>query len=150
MSTGLHVRESSGTVEHCRFEENEVGLRFNSSRLDVRDNLFLGNGAGIRFHFGLPRIAGNVFRGNGTGVFVTDDPGTFTLAGNRFEGNRDYALKLGEPVDEDVPAPGNWWGPAGEAGVPAAVFDRADAEHLGRVLVDPVLAPPPPDPAVPD
>ncbi len=148
--TGLHLRETAGTVEHCRFEGNAVaGLRLNTAKLTVRDNLFAGNGAGIRFHYGEPEIAGNLFRGNDKGIFITDDPRKFSITGNDFTDNAEYNLTLGEEVAGDVPAPGNWWGTVAEKEIEKKLFDKEDDPALGRVIYLPLAVRPSKDPDVP-
>ncbi len=155
--TGLHLRDSSGSIEHSRFEGNRVGLRFNTSKLAVRDNLFLHNGAGLRFHYGEPEISGNTFRENDKAIFITDDPRSFSISGNTFIDSREYDLSLGETVEQDIPITGNFFGGSGKEGPgtlatkqrPPKLFDRATSPHLGRVIWEPAAAKPLPEPAIP-
>jgi hypothetical protein len=149
LATGLHLSGTTGRVAHTRFEGNDVGLRFNTSPLTVDSCLFRANRFGLRFHLGEPDVRASRFERNATAVFVSDEAGKHRFSGNAFASSRDYDVSLGEGVETDVTFTGNWWENNRELPSPTKLYDRADSPHLGRVLFDPVLGDPPPNPTTP-
>ncbi len=137
-ATGIHAREAGKViVKDSVFTSNEVGLRFSRSDVQITGNVFELNNAGLRFHEDGGIVSGNLFDSNGTGIFVTDIPENVTLTGNTFRANRDYHIKLGIHVTEDVEIMG------GEFVVPKGmvvedlVFDKEDDPDLGKVILLP-------------
>jgi len=134
-ATGIHAREAGKViVRDSVFTSNEVGLRFSRSDVEITGNVFELNNTGMRFHEDGGIVSGNLFDSNSTGIFVTDNPENVTLAGNTFRANRDYHVKLGIHVSEDVEVRGGDFElPEGKT-VGDMVFDREDEEELGRVI----------------
>jgi len=64
------------------------------------------------------------------------------LRRNNFRSSADYHVKLGECQPADVEAPGNWWGTGQVAEIERLIYDRLDADYLGRVRYDPPAAGP--------
>ncbi|MCK5351953.1 hypothetical protein KAJ77_05210, partial [bacterium] len=69
--------------------------------------------------------------------FVTDNPEKVTLTDNTFRASRDYHVKLGIHVTEDVEILGGKFELPGGKTVGDMVFDREDDEELGRVILLP-------------
>jgi len=110
-----------------------VGLRFSRSAVEITGNVFELNNTGMRFHEDGGIVSSNLFDSNGTGIFVTDNPRYVTLTGNTFRASRDYHLKLGIHVTEDVQVEGGTFEvPEGKT-VGDMVFDHDDDNDLGRV-----------------
>jgi len=137
-ATGIHAREAGEViVRNSVFTSNLVGIRFSSSNVKITNNVFELNNAGLRFHEDGGIVSGNLFDSNGTGVFVTRPHEKVTLTGNTFRASRDYHVKLGIRVIEDVEILG------GEFEVPEGrvvgdmVFDKEDDADLGRVILLP-------------
>ncbi len=137
-ATGLHAREAGWvSVADCAFERNLVGLRFSSTRIMARDNLFRYNDAGLRFHEFGGTVEGNTFEGNNTAVFVTGNPEGVFLKNNVFRASRDYHVKLGIHVTDDVVVKGGALRVPEGKKVGDLVFDREDDGDLGRVIFFP-------------
>jgi nitrous oxidase accessory protein NosD len=129
-------------VKESVFTGNGVGLRFHSTPILVSGNTFSDNGTGLRFHFGTPTITGNRFIGNGTAIFISQDPGETVITGNDFIDSMDYHVSLGEMVDADIEATGNYWGSADPAEVAEMFYDASKWDHLGRVIREPAATSP--------
>jgi hypothetical protein len=138
----VHAHRTPLLVERCRFERNGIGLRFTGDAITIRGNRFAGNGTAVRYWESSPEIAGNDFAGNATAIFVREGSPRTVLAGNNFIGSADYHVKLGELQAADIDAPQNWWGTADRAQIERLVYDREDADYLGRVRYDPPAAGP--------
>ncbi len=135
-ATGIHAREAgSVTVKDTVFTSNLVGFRFSRSNVTVTDNVFELNNAGIRFHENGGLVSDNLFDSNAVGIFVTDLPQDVTIRNNTFSNSRDYHIKLGIHVTEDVLVQG------GEFEVPEGkitedfIFDKEDDLDLGKVIL---------------
>ncbi|MDT8394861.1 MAG: right-handed parallel beta-helix repeat-containing protein [bacterium] len=137
-STGIHAREAGDVVvRDCAFERNDVGLRFSSTNMSVRGNAFRYNDAGLRFHEFGGTVEGNTFEGNNTAIFVTDNPENVALKNNTFSESRDYHVKLGIHVTEDVEVEGGAFDlPKGKV-LGDVIFDKEDDGDLGRVVIVP-------------
>jgi hypothetical protein len=132
----VHAHRTPLLVEHCRFERNEIALRFTGGPVTIRKNLFAANGTAIRYWESSPEIVANSFDGNGTAVFVREGSASTVLTGNNFLASADYHVKLGEAQDADVDARENWWGTTRGEEIERLIFDRGDADYLGRVRYD--------------
>ena len=133
----VHAHRTPLTVEDCRLEHNGIGLRFTGGPVAIRRNRFEGNGTAVRYWESSPEIAANVFAGNGTAVFVREGSARSVLSGNDFSSSTDYHVKLGELQAADVEARGNWWGTGRRDEIERLIYDRQDADYLGRVRYDP-------------
>ncbi|HWR96878.1 MAG TPA: right-handed parallel beta-helix repeat-containing protein [Candidatus Methanoperedens sp.] len=132
----VHAHRTPLVVERCRFEDNAIGVRFTGDPVAIRRSAFARNGTALRYWESSPEITGNGFEGNGTAVFVREGSARSVLAGNNFLASADYHVKLGESQHADVDAGGNWWGSARPDDVERLIFDRLDADYLGRVRYD--------------
>jgi hypothetical protein len=137
--SALHSRQSVVTVEHSRFSENHVGVRFHDTRLLLENNLFENNGTAIRFHFGAPVIRNNLIRHNNKGLFISEEPRDYQIENNSFIGNSSYQVSLGEGVRNRVDLPNNYWSESAGAPLEARFFDGRTDTWLGRVEYLPVL-----------
>ena len=137
-ATGIHIREAGDViVRDSVFSSNLVGIRFSSSNVEITNNVFELNNAGLRFHEYGGIVSGNLFDSNGTGLFVTRPPENVVLTGNTFRGSRDYHVKLGIRVIDDVEILGGEFVlPEGKT-VGDMLFDKEDDEDLGRVILLP-------------
>jgi hypothetical protein len=138
----LHVHRTPLAVEHCRFERNEIALRFTGDPVAIRGNRFAGNGTAIRYWESSPEVSENQFEGNGTALFVREGSPHTVVARNNFLASADYHVKLGEGQPADVDARGNWWGTTRADVLERLIYDRLDADYLGRVRYDPMAAQP--------
>jgi hypothetical protein len=137
-ATGIHAREAGRvTVRNSVFTSNEVGLRFSSSDVEITHNVFELNNTGMRFHEDGGIVSGNLFDSNGTGIFVTDIPENVTIKDNTFRASRDYHVKLGIHVTEDVEIMGGEFELSEGRTVGGMVFDKGDDEDLGAVIIIP-------------
>lgn len=141
--SAIHCREATVEVTESLFENNQVGIRFHTSKMTIEHNLLRGNETGIRFHFGAPVVRGNRFEQNRVNLFVTAHPRDYLFEGNRFGAPQEYQVVLGEEVMEDVRLANNDWGGAPAAAVVERFFDGRRTAYLGRVLIEPVLVAPP-------
>jgi hypothetical protein len=135
-ATGIHAREAGKvTIRDSVFTSNEVGLRFSRSDVEITGNVFELNTTGMRFHEDGGIVSGNLFDSNATGIFVTDKPENVTITGNTFRASRDYHIKLGIHVTEDVEVlGGDFKIPEGKT-VGDMVFDEEDDRDLGKVIL---------------
>jgi hypothetical protein len=134
-ATGIHAREAGKViVRDSVFTSNEVGLRFSSSDVEITGNVFELNNTGMRFHEDGGIVSGNLFDANGTGLFVTDIPKDVTLTDNTFRASRDYHVKLGIHVTEDVEVMGGDFELSEGKTAGDLVFDKEDDSDLGRVI----------------
>ena len=136
-ATGVHARETDRfEIQGCLLEDNEVGLRFSRSEVLIRNNRFQNNATGMRFHDFGGTVRSNQFIHNGTAVFVTDNPKDVKLEGNTFKGSVDYHIKLGIHVTEDITLEGGIFEIPDGMEIGELVFDKEDAEELGKVIID--------------
>jgi hypothetical protein len=133
----VHAHRTALVVEESRFERNDVGLRFTGGPVAIRRNRFADNGTAVRYWESSPEIRANEFEGNGTAIFVREGSARSLLTGNNFLSSTDYHIKLGELQAADVEAHQNWWGTVSPAEIERLIFDREDADYLGRVRYDP-------------
>jgi len=91
----------------------------------------------LRFHEYGGIVSGNLFDSNGTGLFVTRPPENVVLTGNTFRGSRDYHVKLGIRVIDDVEILGGEFVLSEGKTVGDMLFDKEDDEDLGRVILLP-------------
>lgn len=138
----VHAHRTPLLVESCRLEGNQIGLRFTGGPITVRRNRFAANGTAIRYWESSPTIAANDFEGNGTALFVREGSARTVAAGNNFVSSLDYHVKLGEAQAADVDARENWWGTVRTEEIERLIYDRRDAEYLGRVRYDPIATEP--------
>jgi len=136
--SALHSWKSRVFVEQCRFERNQVGIRFNDSPILIERNTLHDNGTAIRFHFGAPVICRNDIVGNGRGLFITSYPQDYLIENNRIDGNSEASVVLGEEVPDDVLMPGNDWGTTVAAAITAGFFDGRRDSWLGQIRFEPV------------
>ncbi len=116
----------------------EVGLSLkNADNIDLSKNFFVGNGFnGLSIQETRADIEGNQFAANGErGIGMLSFTGLIT--GNNFMDNRLYAID--QEGQNDVDAPGNWWG-----GVDASrvIYDHQDDPARGSVNSDKALTKP--------
>ncbi len=133
----VHAHRTPLRVEGCRFENNGIGLRFTGGPVVIRGNRFVANGTAVRYWGSSPTVAANEFEGNATGIFVREDSARSVVTGNNFVSSADYHIKLGELQAADVDARDNWWGTGRREEIERLIFDREDADYLGRVRYDP-------------
>jgi hypothetical protein len=133
----VHAHRTPLAIEDCLFEGNGIGLRFTGGPVVVRRSRFAANGTAIRYWESSPEIVANDFEGNGTGVFVREGSTHSVMSGNNFQSSTDYHVKLGELQTADIEAQGNWWGTIRPEEIERLIFDREDADYLGRVRYDP-------------
>jgi hypothetical protein len=138
----VHAHFTPLAIDRCVFEGNAIGARFRGDPVTIRHSRFAGNGTAVRFWESSPEVADCEFTGNGTGVFVRENAPRTVLRGNNFLSSLDYHVKLGEAQPCDVEAPGNWWGTAQGDQIERLLYDRLDADYLGRVRYDPPAAGP--------
>jgi len=132
----VHAHRTPVLVERCRFEDNAVGLRFTGDPVSVHGSTFARNVTGVRYWESSPEITANDFAGNATAVFVREGSARSVVRGNNFRDSADYHVKLGESQQADVDARGNWWGSADPGEIERLIYDRLDADYLGRVRYD--------------
>ncbi len=132
----LHAHRTPLLVEHGIFERNEIGVRFTGGPVALRRNRFSGNGTAVRYWESSPEIVANSFDGNATAVFVREGSARTVLTGNNFAASADYHVKLGEAQTADVDARENWWGTVRTEEIERLIYDRLDADYLGRVRYD--------------
>ena len=132
----VHAHRTPLIVERCRFEGNAVGLRFTGGPVSVHRSAFAGNGTAVRYWASSPEITANDFAGNATAVFVREGSARSVVRGNNFRDSADYHVKLGESQQADVDARGNWWGSTDPGEIERLIYDRLDADYLGRVRYD--------------
>jgi hypothetical protein len=82
-------------------------------------------------------VSGNLFDSNGTGIFVTDIPENVTIKDNTFRASRDYHIKLGIHVTEDVVVREGRFELEEDQTVGDMVFDQDDDSDLGKVVIIP-------------
>jgi hypothetical protein len=133
----VHSHRTPLVVESCRFEHNGFGIRFTGGPVVIRWSRFDANETAVRYWASSPELTENEFNGNGTAVFVREGSPRSVLAGNDFVASTDYHVKLGELQAADVEARGNWWGTVRPEEIERLIYDREDAEYLGRVRYDP-------------
>ena len=135
---GIHLHDTPALVEGCVFRGNYGGVRFKGGPVTLRGNRFEGNRIGVRLWKASPVLRNNVFTGNLTGIFFREAVRRPVIKGNLFD-DREYDIKLGELQVADVDATGNRWAVPGSAALPERIFDGADSEGVGRVLLEPHL-----------
>ena len=133
----VHAHRTPLVVASCRFERNGIGLRFTGGPVAIRGSRFAANATAVRYWESSPEIVGNVFEGNATAVFVREGSQRSVVTGNNFMSSADYHVKLGELQSADVDARGNWWGTDQREQIERLIYDRLDADYLGRVRYDP-------------
>jgi hypothetical protein len=138
----VHSHRTPLVIEASRFERNGIGVRFTGGPVVIRGNGFAGNGTAVRYWESSPEVTANEFVGNGTAVFVREGSARTVLAGNNFLSSADYHVKLGELQSADIEARGNWWGTVRPEEIERLIYDREDADYLGRVRYDPPAAAP--------
>ncbi|TLM68420.1 MAG: hypothetical protein FDZ69_02245 [Deltaproteobacteria bacterium] len=136
--SAVHSREATVEIAESVFENNLVGIRFNSSAIRIERNLLRGNGTAVRFHFGAPVVRGNRFESNRVNLFVTAHPRDYRFEGNFFGRPEDYQVVLGEEVPENVHLAGNNWDGGAAAAVLGQIFDGRRSPYLGIVEIEPV------------
>jgi hypothetical protein len=135
--SAVHSWDSQVYIEQSIFENNLVGIRFNSSAILIEHNLLRNNHTGIRFHFGSPVICENEFRGNKVNLFITSHPRDYHIENNSFGLPKEYHVAFGEEVPEDVRMPRNFWVYSGTDSRDDFFYDGRRSSYLGRVLIEP-------------
>lgn len=138
--SAIHSREAAVEVSDSLFENNLVGIRFNTSKMLIERNLLRANGVGIRFHFGAPVVRSNRFEANRVNLFITAHPRDYRFETNLFGRPHEYDVVLGEEVPENVQLPGNYWEGLMTGTDDVRFFDGCRASYLGRVQIEPPLA----------
>jgi hypothetical protein len=134
----LHSHLTPLRVESSRFRENIGGVKFRGDGVELYGNSFSGNGTAIRYWESSPEIISNTIEENGTGIFSREGSSGTLVRGNNFLGNADYHVKLGELQGQDVDARFNYWGSTVEREIEKMLFDKKDADYLGRVRYTPI------------
>jgi hypothetical protein len=138
--SAIHSRDSATVyIEESLFEQNLVGVRFNTSEILVENNLLRNNDVGIRFHFGAPVICNNRFEAGRVNLFITSHPTEYHIENNVFGPVSEYQVVLGENVPEDVALSRNYWGGIDAEAVIANSFDGHRLSYLGKLQVAPIL-----------
>lgn len=138
---GLQLHDSPAVVEWCLFRDNYGGVRGRGGEIVLRANRFESNRIGVRLWRASPVIDGNTFAGNLTGLFFRQEVVGAVVRHNDFD-DVEYGIKLGELQSADVDASNNWWGAVDPIALGQMIFDGADSDGVGRVLVEPRLAGP--------
>lgn len=144
--SAIHSQESVVDVSCSIFDRNRVGVRFFDSPITIADNIFRDNGTAIRFHFGAPVVERNLLTENDRGIFVTAYPRDYRFVDNSIVGSREAQVVLGEEVPDDLLLSGNYWGSSNLEEIRKHFFDGEQSDYLGRVMVDPYLLAPLPNP----
>lgn len=131
---GVHSHDTNLSITNCTFRHNEGGLRFHGGPLTLQKSRFTGNGIGLRSHQGEGKVEECEFSDNVTGIFVREKGSGLKVNRSNFVRNSSYNMRLGDFNDEDVQAPGNWWGEDGPAGT---IFDDRIESGIGRVNFEP-------------
>jgi parallel beta-helix repeat protein len=114
-------------------------MRFRSGPVEIKRSIFEGNYIGMRAYRGNAVISDNIITKNEIGIFVREKGGGLTITHNNLFGNSGYNIRVGDFNDEDVSAPGNWWG----YGAPAdKLFDGRTEPGIGKVIYEPYLKAP--------
>jgi len=112
-------------------EDADVELKGNSINENAESGVYLKHTKGL--------VIGNQITANGnSGISVEDSPARIT--GNNIVANAAYGVDNNGSMDVD--AAGNWWGVPDAASVQKMVYDRADDQKLGKVIVAPVAVGP--------
>lgn len=136
---GVHSHFTNLVISDSQFVNNQGGMRFRSGPVEIRNSLFESNYIAIRSYLGNAVIRDNVITGNETGIFVREKGGGLLITRNNIFDNSSYNVRVGDFNNEDVKAPGNWWGP----GEPLqAIFDGRKEPGIGNVLYEPYLKEP--------
>lgn len=147
--SGVQIHFSRAAVSRCVFRNCVDGFRFSTVEGTFEGNTMTGNVYGVRYEERNSKalLARNEITGNKVGVFcVMESAGRIVIRDNRIHGNADYDFKLGNRQRADIPARGNWWGTTDAGAIREKIFDRRMEPELGAVLIEPVLAAPPPRP----
>ncbi|UFS70321.1 right-handed parallel beta-helix repeat-containing protein [Geomonas sp. RF6] len=134
---GVHSHFTKLSIKDSLFHGNDGGMRFRSGPVTISGSVFTENGIGVRSFRGNAVISGNVFTGNGVGIFVREKGSGLQVEGNNLSGNADYNMRLGDFNNEDVAAPGNWWGSAEPA---ESIYDAGREPGIGTVRYQPVVS----------
>ncbi|MBI5788996.1 MAG: right-handed parallel beta-helix repeat-containing protein [Candidatus Schekmanbacteria bacterium] len=138
----LHVHFTPVSVDYCRFEFNEGGMRFNSNLMYIRHNLIQNNRIGLRFLQCDPVIEGNTIKDNLTGIFIRLGVKKPIITQNNIYQNENYNLKIGEEQAADIACPNNYWGTTSQEIIEAKIYDKKDSGYLGRVKYQPFIGVP--------
>lgn len=131
---GVHSHDTKLSIINTTFRNNEGGLRFRGGPLTIQNSRFIENGIGLRSHQGEGLIEECEFSDNVTGIFIREKGGGLRVNRSNFAHNRSYNMRLGDFNDEDVQAPGNWWGEDSPA---VTIFDDRIEPGIGRVNFEP-------------
>lgn len=133
---GIHTHFTHFLVKESRFTKNMGGIRYMSGFAEIRRNVFEDNTIGIRWRAGRGQIEENVITRNEFGLFVKEKGGNPAITRNDIFGNTGYNFRIGDFVDEDADARGNWWGPGNPADT---IYDGRKETGLGKVNFEPFL-----------
>ena len=87
----------------------------------------------MRFIHSQPVIEYNTISKNSTGIFIREGVKHPRISHNNIAENRDYNLKLGEGQKQSINCPDNWWGTIESELIERYIFDKLDADYIGRV-----------------
>lgn len=155
--SGLQVQFSTASVRNSLFIDNNEGLRFGRADLAIEHNRFNNNKIGIRFTRmeGPVIIRHNEIANNRTGIFLVPsgqnirdffepdrtgrpwNTGHLDISNNNIHDNFAYNLSLGEKQSWNLDMTGNYWGTADSQIIGARIFDHNRDKSLGKVLFKP-------------
>lgn len=162
--TGLQIHFSTAAVSDSLFVNNHEGLRFGRARLSVEHCVFNDNDIGIRFTRmeGPVVISHNEITRNRQGIFLVPsgqniqdffepdrsgrpwNTGRLTISDNNIDNNSSYNLNLGEKQSWDLDVANNWWGTRKATAIEEKIFDRNRDSSLGKALYEPIICKPVP------
>ncbi len=134
---GLHLHFSAVEVDNCTFENSTGGLRFRSGPISITHNIIKNNKIGMRFIYSQPIVKYNDISGNLTGIFIREGARHPDISYNNLN-NRHYNIQLGEAQEYDITCPHNWWGSTDIKIIEKYLFDKQDADYIGRIFYDPI------------
>jgi len=158
--SGLQVTFARVEVKNCTARHNVEGLRFGRAEGAFEGNDIYSNKYGIRYN---PNADANMVvkynrvHDNQVGfygappernwldfmkLYNTPSPMPPTIKDNNIYDNEDYNAVLGSVQKFDVDFTGNWWGSTDAKIIEDNLWDRADDETLGKVVVEPFLLKP--------
>lgn len=158
--SGLQVTFARVTVKNCTARHNIEGLRFGRAEGTFDGNDIYSNKYGIRYNPNADAnmvVVRNRVHDNKVGIFGappernwldfmklynTPSPVPPTFKDNNIFDNEEYNAVLGSVQKFDVDFTGNWWGSTDARAINDSLWDRADDETLGKVVVEPFLTKP--------
>jgi len=129
----IHSCRSWVSIEHSRFENNQVGILFHNANLLIERNLLRNNGKAIFYLSGSPVICENQIIGNGNGLVISDVSSDYRIENNAFLDNRSYNVGLGERVRRSVELTNNYWGTNDARLIEQKLFDGRSSFWKGEI-----------------